>query len=60
MEVADEELAEEGSGYGVGGAGVEGSWEEAGLSVRAHILWPRLSHMVSELNLAFESADQNV
>ena len=30
MEGADEEFAEEGSGYGFGGAGVEGSWEELG------------------------------
>ena len=41
LEVADEELAEEGSGYGVGGAGVEASWEEfrgvAGLWECAHI-----------------------
>jgi hypothetical protein len=28
VEIADEELAEEGSGDGVGGAGVEASWEE--------------------------------
>jgi hypothetical protein len=28
LEVADEELAEEGSGYDVRGAGVEGSWEQ--------------------------------
>ena len=42
LEVADEEFAEEGSGYGVGGAGVEGSWEEfsgvTGLWGCAHIL----------------------
>ena len=30
MEGADEELAEEGSGDDLGGAGVEGSWEELG------------------------------
>lgn len=30
MEVADEELAQEGSGDDLGGAGVEGSWEELG------------------------------
>jgi hypothetical protein len=28
LEVADEELAEEGSGYDFGGTGVEASWEE--------------------------------
>ena len=28
VEIADEELAEEGLGYDLGGAGVEGSWEE--------------------------------
>jgi hypothetical protein len=28
VEIADEEFAEEGSGYDFGGAGVEGSWEE--------------------------------
>lgn len=28
VEVADEELAEEGPGYDFGGAGVEGSWDE--------------------------------
>jgi hypothetical protein len=41
LEVADEELAEEGPGYSVGGAGVEASWEEfwgvTGLWGRAHI-----------------------
>jgi len=30
VEGADEEFAGEGSGYGFGGAGVEGSWEELG------------------------------
>ena len=30
VEIADEELAEEGSGDDFGGAGVEGSWEELG------------------------------
>ena len=42
LEVADEELAEEGSGYDLGGAGVEASWEEfegvTGLWRNAHIL----------------------
>ncbi len=28
VEIADEEFAEEGSGYDLGGAGVEASWEE--------------------------------
>jgi hypothetical protein len=41
LEIADEELAEEGSGYGVGGAGVEATWEEfrgvTGLWGCAHI-----------------------
>jgi len=40
VEIADEEFSEEGSGDGVGGAGVEGSWEEllwvAGLRGCAH------------------------
>ena len=55
LEVADEEFAEEGSGYGVGRAGVEASWEEfrgvAGLwgwahicgEFRTYILLPHLS-----------------
>ena len=30
MEIADEEFAQEGAGYGFGGAGVEGSCEELG------------------------------
>ena len=30
VEIADEEPAEEGSGYSFGGAGVEGSWQELG------------------------------
>ena len=42
LEIADEEFAEEGSGYDLGGAGVKGSWEEfrgvTGLWGWAHIL----------------------
>ena len=41
LEIADEELAEEGSGYGVGGAGVKRTGEEfggaTGFGVDAHI-----------------------
>jgi hypothetical protein len=33
LEIADEELAEEGSGYDLGGAGVETSWEEFGQAI---------------------------
>jgi hypothetical protein len=47
LEVADEKFAEEGLGYDLGGAGVEGSWEElrgvTGLWGCAHTLslWGR-------------------
>ena len=47
VEIADEELAEESSGDGVGGAGVEASWEEfrglVGLWSWAHIFQERES-----------------
>jgi hypothetical protein len=52
VEIADEELAEEGSGDDLGGAGVEGSWEE----LRGVTGLRGGTHIFRELEIALLSA----